>query len=328
MCELKDIMRMVLTKLTPMDEKLDGVTAEVGRLSDKASAQDIKIEKLTKRLDRLEGRPGDTSSTFAGSATHSSSDSFVPQAIEVRGFCKFADRMVNGVSREMAAEVVASIKNALPSQERHKISGLITGPEKQYFQKVGIKGNAAHDVAAQLQEWSLGHATWPGFLAGRRLTVRPEEPPDVKRRKAKFAMVMETIKPMMDAESRLEGTWAPEFLAVKCKAGAKKLIAQVMADGTVRWDPSVQSEPGCDAAQLDSKVLYRQCKTLVHIDANAHGTAGCIVHVRQSDDTWLQSSTMVETFPALQSVLAMEARALAMAFERLVEFSCAGDIVR
>ena len=212
-------------ELAPLAAKLNQVDTRLRTVESKQDGMDMRLKALE------QGRPLQPS---CGSSS-SSSTTWQPTYLEVKGFCEYEQVSQKGITRSEASALIGKLLGILPEELKAHVKEFQLRAAKNYAVRVPVTPEYLREIAN----------TWSDELKdpknktpdGKLLFITVQRPPTVQKRFSITGKLKEFTQENCDGQSNVRPTFKPDFAVfVEPDGGTAAVeIGRVAEDGTVQW---------------------------------------------------------------------------------------------
>jgi hypothetical protein len=230
--------KRIVGRLNTIEEKIEGVKTELKEVDGKVQNHEGRITDLEKKRAGSAGGP-----QGGGDGT------FVPQHLEVKGFCTCEERQTKGVSRTVIDEFVKKFRESMDEEKRSWVGASVVRSLKSYKFKVKVNSEYIWEVK---EMWSNFVESNDEKLSGSTPYFIVERSPEAQKIFNKMGATFANLQKKVKLPKIISADWrAKEFYIKKTKEDAEeKPLISIREDLSIKWWEEGVAISGFSEAEL------------------------------------------------------------------------------
>ena len=212
---------------------VDSLEKRINAIESRQEQLEHRVEELERKLGRVPGNTG---------ATSNNGTQFVPEFVEIKGFCSWKERLDKGATRADASELMKLLMPLLPQELQPHVRPFELRGLRNYSIKIPVNSDVIREVKGIWSEnLKAQRVTGPGKC---ELYVTLQKSPAHRAKYGVMGKLYEFVQ-HTKPDLKFKAFWAPDFcIYAEPTDGLPILVASVSSESTVTWEKGCQDMLG------------------------------------------------------------------------------------
>ena len=228
---------------------VDSLEKRINAIESRQEQLEHRVEELERKLGRVPGNTG---------ATSNNGTQFVPEFVEIKGFCSWKERLDKGATRADANELMKLLMPLLPHDLQPRVRPFELRGLRNYSIKIPVSSVVIREVKGIWSEnLKAQRVTGPGQC---ELYVTLQKSPAQRAKYAEMGKLYEFLQSICKEKVSLKAFWAPEFsIYAEPKDAPPILVASLASDNSIVWGSCCQDTLGMSPGEAnDALAVFRR----------------------------------------------------------------------